>query len=93
MLIIEDNRDYGSGLKLVFELRGHTVSLEYDGAAGIAAALREPPEVVICDLGLPGVDGFEVARALRQHPLTARAFLVAVTGYGSDADRERALAS
>jgi len=90
ILIIEDNRDYADGLQIVFEILGHAAMVTYDGIAGVEAALREPPDVVVCDIGLPGMDGYEVARALRQSPAAAATFLVAVTGYASDSDRERA---
>jgi len=86
ILIIEDNRDYADGLAMYFELEGHMVTVTYSGIDGVEAALRHPPEVVICDLGLPGMDGFEVARTLSQNPRTAGARLIAVTGYGTERD-------
>lgn len=75
---------------MLFELCGHVAVVAYSGSDGVAAALGQPPDVVICDIGLPGMNGFAVARALRANPLTAAARLVAVTGYGALADQERA---
>lgn len=88
ILIVEDNVDAAETLKIVLERRGHEVSLAYTGAEGIEAARGRSPEVVLCDIGLPGeVDGYAVARALRADPTTSGAFLVALTGYGQDEDR------
>jgi CheY-like chemotaxis protein len=89
VLIIEDNRDAAESLRLLLELRGHHVTLAESGAAGLEAARRGLPEVVLCDLALPGMDGFAVAVALRQDPRTAAARLIAVTGYGHDDDLRR----
>jgi CheY-like chemotaxis protein len=89
ILIIEDNEDYAEGLQTVFELYGHDAAVASSGAAGLEAALRRPPDVVVCDIGLPEMDGFEIARTLRRTPQTARICLIAVTGYGSDEDRRR----
>jgi CheY-like chemotaxis protein len=65
------------------------VHIAYDGAAGLTAAVREQPDVIICDIGLPGVDGYEFARTLRAEPRLRRCLLVAVTGYGEARDRQR----
>jgi CheY-like chemotaxis protein len=88
ILVIEDNRDYADGLCTVFELYGHQATTRYDGILGLEAALQAPPDVIVCDIGLPGMDGYEIARALRANPRTAQVCLVAVTGYGSARDRE-----
>lgn len=93
ILIIEDNRDYAEGLQLFLELFGHEVTVAYTGTEGVEAALRMLPQVVLCDIGLPGLDGYEVARLLRANPLTANVHLIAVTGYGSERDRQRAAES
>lgn len=90
ILIIEDNRDYADGLQTVFEILGHHALVTYNGTEGLEAAMRELPDAIVCDIGLPGVDGYEIARTLRANPVTASLFLVAVTGYASDADRELA---
>jgi PAS domain S-box-containing protein len=91
ILIIEDNRDAADSLRMLLELSGgHAVSVAYTGDEGLEQARASRPEIVLCDLGLPGLSGFEVARALRADPATARIVLVAVTGYGRDEDRRKA---
>lgn len=87
ILVIEDNPDAADSLHLLLELMGHTVRLAYTGPAGVQAARQAPPDVVLCDLGLPGMTGFAVARALRQDPALVGVRLVAFSGYGSEADR------
>jgi signal transduction histidine kinase len=89
VLIIEDNADAAESLRLLLELRGHQVTLAHSGPAGVEAARVQQPEVVLCDLALPGMDGFAVARALRDDPRTAHARLIAVSGYGHDEDQQR----
>jgi CheY-like chemotaxis protein len=75
------------------ELSGHEVAIAASGIDGVAAARKFHPEVVLCDLGLPGMSGFEVAAELRRDPATSRARLIAVTGYGRDEDRRRSKAA
>jgi signal transduction histidine kinase/ActR/RegA family two-component response regulator len=91
VLLIEDNRDAAEVLATYLRSLGHHVSVAYDGKTGMAAALRDRPDVVICDIGLPGVDGYELARVLRAEPALKRCLFVAVTGYGESRDRERGL--
>jgi two-component system CheB/CheR fusion protein len=92
VLVVEDNRDTADSLRLLLTAGpGHEVAVAYSGPEGVEQARRSPPEVVLCDLGLPGLSGFEVARALRADPATAGAFLVCVSGYGQPEDRRRAL--
>jgi CheY-like chemotaxis protein len=90
VLVVEDNRDTADSLSLLLEILGQEVSVAYTGPEGVARAVAWVPDLVLCDIGLPGLDGFGVAAALRQHPATARARIVAVTGYGSAEDRRRA---
>jgi CheY-like chemotaxis protein len=70
-------------------LGGHTVEVAHTGPAGVAAAATFRPDAVVSDLGLPGMDGFAVARALRANPATAGILLVAISGYAGEEDRRR----
>jgi signal transduction histidine kinase/ActR/RegA family two-component response regulator len=92
ILIIEDNEDARETLAVLLRMLGHEVSTEDDGAAGIERARRERFDVMLVDLGLPTIDGFEVARRVRAE-VKPVPFLVALTGYGSVEDRGRALAA
>jgi CheY-like chemotaxis protein len=90
VLIVEDNRDQAESLRLLLQMRGFEVRVAYDGPEGVRAASEWHPDAVLCDIGLPGLDGYGVAAELRRNPATAAALLVAVTGYGSDEDQRRA---
>jgi len=89
ILVVEDNRDAADSLRLLLEFSGHEVAVAYSGHDGVQAAEQYQPDVVLCDLGLPGLDGYGVARKLRDNPTTAKARLIAVTAYGQDEDRRR----
>jgi CheY-like chemotaxis protein len=89
ILIVEDNDDARESLRLLLESLGHRVLAAADGPRGVALALNHQPEVVLIDLGLPGLDGYEVARAVRAGPAGKSAVLIAVTGYGQAEDRRR----
>jgi signal transduction histidine kinase/ActR/RegA family two-component response regulator len=89
ILVVEDNADAAATMRDFLELSGHEVELATSGADGVQAARHFHPEVVLCDLGLPGMNGFEVAEELRRDPSTRSARLIAVTGYGRDEDRRR----
>jgi len=88
VLLIEDNADARNMVSLGLELLGQTVSTASNGETGIEMALADPPDVVIVDIGLPGLDGYEVGRRLRK-ALGARVRLVALTGYSQPEDRRR----
>jgi PAS domain S-box-containing protein len=90
ILIVEDNPDAAESLRMLLELFGYEVTLAYTGPEGVRAALQARPHVVVCDIGLPGMDGYAVAHVLRQHPETAKTRLIAVTGYGQEEDIRRA---
>jgi PAS domain S-box-containing protein len=90
ILVVDDNRDSADSLALLLRETGHTVETAYDGVEALAAARRFAPAVVLLDIGLPGMDGYEVARSLRREPGRVP-LLVALTGYGQDDDRARAL--
>lgn len=92
ILVVEDNADGADMLRTLLEIAGHAVAVAPDGSSAIAEAERFAPDVVLCDIGLPGeIDGHGVARALRAR--ATRALLVAVTGWGRAADVERSLAA
>jgi len=78
-------------LALLVRESGHDVRTAYDGSAVLEAALDYRPNVVLLDIGLPGLNGFAVAKLLRQQPALQNAVLVAVTGYGQESDRQRSL--
>jgi CheY-like chemotaxis protein len=87
ILVVDDNRDSAESLAMLLRVRGHEVRTAYDGQQALAAAEDYRPGVVILDIGLPGLDGYGVARALRATPLFRDALLVALTGYGAEEDR------
>ena len=89
ILIIEDNRDYREGLRLLLESWGHRVQEASSGAQALESFCFAHPEIVFVDLGLPDVDGYVVAKALRSAPGGDAILLVAITGYGRDDDRRR----
>ena len=90
VLVVDDNIDAAESLSMLLRLSGHVTRLAYDGQAAIEAALSFEPEVVLLDIGLPHLDGYQVARRLREHRVTSRCLLVAVSGYGQDEDRAKA---
>jgi signal transduction histidine kinase/ActR/RegA family two-component response regulator len=88
VLVIEDNADAREMLRMALELDGHRVATAADGVSGVDSALRITPDLVLVDIGLPGLDGYAVARRLRA-ALGDRVTLVALTGYGQNEDRRR----
>jgi PAS domain S-box-containing protein len=91
VLVIEDNRDAAQSLAAALAHWGHEVSVAFDGMAGLAEARRFKPDVVLCDIGLPGdVDGYAVARALREDATQASIYRVALTGYARPEDQMKA---
>ena len=93
ILVIEDNDDAREMLSQLVRLLGHDVHEAADGLSGVEAALRLFPDITLVDIGLPGVDGYEVAQRIRKDPRGQALRLVAITGYGRREDRERALAA
>lgn len=91
VLIIEDHVDSAESLRDVLEMDGHVVDLAFTGSDGLAAARAGKPDVVLCDIGLPEMDGFEVAEAIRRDPEISSCFLIALSGYASPEDVTRAL--
>jgi CheY-like chemotaxis protein len=93
ILLIEDNADASETLKEYLTLEGHIVSCAFDGVSGLAMAKENDYAVVISDLGLPGMDGFELMKELRRQTSKAMPLSIAVTGYGQLEDRTRATAA
>ena len=91
ILIVEDQVDSAETLAVCLRLEGHDVRVAYDGAAALAAAAAFSPDVALLDIGLPRLSGYALAERLRAMPGGVDAFLVAVTGFGEDHDRARAL--
>jgi signal transduction histidine kinase len=89
ILLVEDNADSAQTLAEILQLKGHEVTIARDGQTGIAQARALAPNVVLCDLGLPDMDGYEVARALRADPALRGTMLVALSGYAHAEDLER----
>jgi PAS domain S-box-containing protein len=89
VLVIEDNQDAADSLRDVLQLDGHVVEVAYTGREGIEKAHAFRPDVVLCDIGLPGLDGYGVARAMRAAPELGRVALVAVSGYTQPEDVAR----
>jgi PAS domain S-box-containing protein len=93
IVVVEDNEDAREALRLLLELEGHTVSAEPDGDRGLERILERRPDIALIDIGLPRLDGYEVARRVRLSEGARHVFLVALTGYGQPGDVARAVAA
>ena len=94
ILVVDDNEDSASSIAMFLRLLGHDVETEFTGAAALRRiAESQPPEIVLLDIGLPGLDGYEVARRIREKPEGRDMRLYAMTGYGQDEDRRRSAAA
>jgi CheY-like chemotaxis protein len=89
ILVVDDNADAAAALARILKLSGHTVEIVHDGAAALAAARRLRPELIFLDIGLPGMDGFQIAESLTREPGLERMKVIAVTGSASEDDRRR----
>ncbi|TMG85345.1 MAG: PAS domain S-box protein [Betaproteobacteria bacterium] len=89
LLVVDDNRDFANTLSLLLETFGHEVRTVYDGRAVLPMATDYRPDAVLLDIGLPGMNGYEIARELRSAPALSQLTLVAFTGYGQEEDRRR----
>jgi two-component system CheB/CheR fusion protein len=93
IVLVEDHPDAAESLVLLLELLGHRVRVFHEGVSALQAAHAEPPDVMVVDIGLPGIDGYEVARRARRDPALRDAVLVALTGHGRDDDKRAAAAA
>ncbi|MGH7324180.1 MAG: response regulator [Candidatus Rokuibacteriota bacterium] len=93
VLVVEDHEDAREAVRCLLEVCGHQVEVASDGASALSTALTSRPDVVLMDIGIPGIDGFEVARQLRASEAGKSMLLIALTGYGQPQDRQRALES
>jgi CheY-like chemotaxis protein len=89
VLVVDDNTDAAKGVALLLREFGHDTCLAHDGAGAMEVALEYIPDVVLLDIGLPVVSGYEVAKWIRQEPALKNVVLVALTGYGQESDRQR----
>ncbi len=90
VLVVEDNLDSAEMLSMMLSLNGYQTEIAHDGAAALEATPRFLPQVVLCDIGLPGMNGYEVAQQLRARNTDGQPTLIALSGYGRDEDRRRA---
>lgn len=90
ILVVDDNRDIAASLALFLELEGHTVRVAHAGNEAVGLCEEFLPEVALLDVGMPGMDGYQLAHRLRQLPAVSGAILIAVTGWGSQADKQKA---
>ncbi len=93
VLLIEDNVDAAESASLLLRHEGHEVETAFDAETGLLAAGRFAPDVILCDIGLPGMDGYQIIRKIREDAALSGIYVVALTGYGREADRNQALAS
>jgi CheY-like chemotaxis protein len=93
VLVVDDNVDAAESLALLVKLLGHNVRMAHDGPAALQAAIDYLPNVVLLDIGLPGLTGYEVASEIRQQTVLHGVVLAAVTGYGQESDRLLAMAA
>ena len=93
VLVVDDHADSADSLSLILEHLGHEVETAYDSRTALSIACNFRPGIVFCDLGLPVMDGYQVARRLRALPETRDTILVALTGYGQDEDKQRSLSA
>jgi PAS domain S-box-containing protein len=89
ILVVDDNIDTADSMAMLLRLAGHEVTTENTGPKGLHTALTEKPEVVLMDIGLPGMDGCQVAQRIREHPELTSMQLIAISGYGQEADQRR----
>ena len=91
ILVVDDNVDTALGISILLKASGHDVRTAFDGPTALQAAFDHRPDLMLLDIGLPGLNGYEVAKRIRQDPVLGNITLVASTGYGQDADRQNVL--
>ena len=91
IVIADDNRDSADSMAMLLEAGGHEVHVAYDGAEAVETANRVQPDAVLLDIGMPKMNGLECARAIRGQPWSAGRLLIALTGWGQEEDKRRAL--
>jgi CheY-like chemotaxis protein len=89
VLVVDDNIDAAQSIAMVLQTMGHTTRLAHDGEAALVCAREFVPDVVLLDIGLPIADGYQIAKWMREDPLLSNVMLIALTGYGQDADKHR----
>ena len=89
ILIVEDDRDTAESMARLLKIFGHEVDIAREGCEAITLATRQKPDFVLLDIGLPGMDGYQVARTLKQDSTCKETVIIAVTGYGQSDDRDR----
>ena len=87
-LIVDDNRDFVETLRVLLEMNGHQVDAAFDGITGLEAAIRSEPDVVVLDVGLPNLNGYEVCRRIREQRLAAQPLIIGATGWAQLVDRK-----
>ena len=91
ILVVDDNEAAANALSRLLQLRGHEVSVVYTGMAAVDTVRRQHPDLLILDIGLPDIDGYEVVRRLKESGAASGSAIIALTGYGQVEDKERAL--
>jgi CheY-like chemotaxis protein len=91
ILVVDDNRDGADSLGMMLQLMGNDIRTAYDGEEALAAAHDFRPDVVLLDIGMPKLNGYEACRSIRQQPWSKGMVLIAVTGWGHEEDRRRSL--
>lgn len=88
ILVVDDNRDSATSLSALLRFNGHETHVAHDGVEAVATAEQTRPEVLLLDIGLPKLNGYEVARQIRKQPWGHKMVIVALTGWGQDQDRQ-----
>jgi two-component system CheB/CheR fusion protein len=93
VLVVDDNVDSADSIAAILGTSGHEVEIAYSAQKALEMAVEYQPDIMLLDIGLPGMDGYEVAKHLRQTPELKEMRLIAITGYGQESDRQRSRAA